>query len=123
MQALRGTTMTDTARIKELLSEWAGWHLDGFGTGYPKQVAFATERVQTSNRSTETFREIPPIISRLNTEIELMAPLSKRIIRVMFLEKGPQKLKANHLEMSREEFNRRLNFIYEHLHYRVIDAC
>lgn len=109
--------MTDTARIKELLNEWAGWHMDGFGTGYPKQVAFATERVQNDNRSTETFREIPPEVSKVNDEIEKLAPAFKKILRLEYLDNRPQKTKAAVLGIPREVFSVRLRFIHEQLNY------
>lgn len=109
--------MTDTTRIKELLTEWAGWHMDGIGTGYPKQVAFATERVQNDNRSTETYREMPEDVSRLNKEIERLAPQFKRILHLEYLDRRPQKAKAATLGIPREVFSVRLRFVHEQLYF------
>jgi hypothetical protein len=106
-------------RIKELLTVWAGYYQDGYGTGYPKQSAFANERVQNSNRSTETFREIPPDVERLNEEVEKLAPLFKQILRLEYRDKRPQKSKAAVLGMSREVFSIRLRFCHEQLNYAM----
>lgn len=106
-------------RIKTLLREWAGYHIDGYGTGYPKQSAFATERVQTSNRSTETYREMPEEIVKLNTEIERLAPGFKQILRLEYLDKRPQKTKAALLGIPREVFSVRLRFIHEQLDHTI----
>lgn len=111
--------MTDTARIKELLNEWAGWHLDGVGTGYPRQVAFASERVQTSNRSTDTMREMPPEVSRVNGEIEKLAPAFKRIIALEYLDRRPQKTKAAVIGIPRQVFSQRLLWIHEQLNFSM----
>lgn len=114
--------MTDTARIKELLNEWAGWHLDGVGTGYPRQVAFASERVQTSNRSTDTMREMPPEVSRVNGEIEKLAPAFKRIIALEYLDRRPQKTKAAVIGIPRQVFSQRLLWIHEQLNFTMFGA-
>lgn len=104
-------------RIKDLLNEWAGWQVDGCGGGYPCQVAFATERVQTSNRSTDTFSEMPPDVERLNVEIDKLAPNFKRIIALEYLDRRPQKTKAAVLGIPREVFSVRLRFIHEQLNF------
>lgn len=112
-------------RIKELLREWACYYQDGYGTGYPKQSAFATERVQTSNRSTDTFREVPEIIQRLNDNINGnsekgingLAPGFKRIIALEYLDRRPQKTKAALLGIPRQVFSQRLLWIHEQLNF------
>jgi hypothetical protein len=111
--------MTDTTRIKELLNEWAGWHLDGVGTGYPRQVAFATERVQTSNRSTDTIREMPEEVLRVNSEIERLAPSFKRIIALEYLDRRPQKTKAAVMGIPRQVFSQRLLWCHEQLSFAM----
>jgi hypothetical protein len=109
----------DFSRIKELLNEWAGFYMDFVGTGYPKQSAFATERVQTSNRSTETLRSVPDDVLRLNREIELMAPAFKQIIHLEYMRKGPQKVKASILGIGQAVYSMRLSFIYESLEHKM----
>lgn len=109
----------DMSRIKELLVIWAGWYAYRLGVGYPRQSAFATERVQTSNRSTETIVEVPHDVQQLNEEIEKLPPQFKRIIALEYMHPGPQKSKAAILKMPREIFSRRVTFILELLSHRV----
>jgi hypothetical protein len=108
-------------RIKDLLKEWARWNELHSPLDYPRQSNFVTERVQSSNRSTDSYVEMPTLVSKLDSEIERMAPLSKNIIRLEFLSKGPQKLKCEQVNLSRDDFSRRLGFIYEHLYHAVFD--
>lgn len=103
-------------RIKELLREWASFHIDK-RHGYPTQSAFATERVDGNNRSTDTFREMPAEIVRLNAEIEKLAPAFKRILSLEYLDRRPQKTKAALLGIPREVFSVRLRFIHEQLNH------
>ena len=104
-------------RIKELLREWAAWHIDKFAAGYPHQAAFATERVDNSNRSTETYREMPEEITRLNSEIDKLAPNCRRIIALEYLDRRPQKTKAAVLGIPRQVFSARLLWCHEQLSY------
>lgn len=104
-------------RIKDLLQEWAGWQVDGFRGGYPAQVAFATERVQDSNRSTDTYREMPPDVAKLNAEIDKLAPNFKRVLALEYLDKRPQKTKAAIMGIPREVFSVRLRFVHEQLNF------
>src|SRR5690606_22199822 len=105
-------------RIKGLLAEWACYFQDGYGTGYPKASAFAKERVQNDNRSTDTYRAIPAEIVKLNDYIENgLAPLFKQIVRLEYLDRRPQKTKAAVIGMSREVFSARVRFIHEQLHH------
>lgn len=106
-------------RIKYLLQEWAGWQVDGLGGGYPTQVSFATERVQTSNRSTETYREMPPDVARLNEEIERLPPNFKRIIGMEYCDRRPQKVKAAVMNIPRQVFSARLLWVHEQLTYAM----
>lgn len=106
-------------RIKWLLREWACYYVDGVGTGYPKQSAFVTERVQTSNRSTETYREVPDEVKELNDEIEKLAPPFKRIIALEYLDRRPQKTKAAVLGIPRQVFSQRLLWIHEQLNFAM----
>jgi DNA-directed RNA polymerase specialized sigma24 family protein len=105
-------------RIKELLREWAGWHIDR-RHGWPTQAPFVTERVQTSNRSTDTYNEMPEDITRLNIEIERLAPVHKKILRLEYLDNRPQKTKAAELGIPREVFSVRLRFIHEQLSHAM----
>jgi DNA-directed RNA polymerase specialized sigma24 family protein len=106
-------------RIKELLREWASYHIDR-RHGWPTQAAFATERVDGNNRSTDTYHEMPDEIVRLNTEIERLAPGFKRILRLEYLDNRPQKTKAALLGIPREVFSVRLRFIHEQLDHAVL---
>lgn len=106
-------------RIKDLLNEWAAWHVDGIGTGYPRQSAFATERVQNDNRSTETFREMPPEVKQLDEEIEKLAPNFKRILSLEYLDRRPQKTKAAVIGIPRQVFSARLLWIHEQLNFAM----
>lgn len=106
-------------RIKDLLQVWAGWQGDGFKGGYPAQVAFATERVQTSNRSTETFREMPDDVKRLNDEIDGLAPNFKRVLALEYLDRRPQKTKAQIMGIPRQVFSARLLWVHEQLTYAM----
>lgn len=108
-----------TDRIKDLLNEWAGWQADGYGSGWPSQVAFATERVQTSNRSAETFRQMPPDVEKLDAEIGKLAPGFKRILCLEYLDRRPQKTKAALIGIPRQVFSARLLWIYEQLNYAM----
>lgn len=106
-------------RIKEMLREWATWHQYRALGGYPGQCAFATERVQNSNRSTDTFREIPAEIVRLDAEIERLAPAFKRIVALEYLDRRPQKTKAALLGIPRQVFSQRLLWIHEQLNHTM----
>ena len=107
-------------RIKELLREWASYHIDR-RHGWPTQAAFATERVQSSNRSTETYQEMPDIIVKLNTEVERLAPGFKQILRLEYFDRRPQKVKAAVLGIPREVFSVRLRFIHEQLDHLMFE--
>lgn len=104
-------------QIKELLREWAGWQFEKVTGGYPSQSAFATERVQNSNRSTETYRAMPAEIVRLNAEIERLAPGFKRILALEYLDRRPQKTKAALMGIPRQVFSQRLLWIHEQLNF------
>lgn len=106
-------------RIKELLTEWAGWHHARIGTGYPKQSNFVTERVQSSNRSTETYVEMPPEVARIDAEIERLAPKFKQIISMEYMDRRPQKTKAAVLDIPRQVFSQRLLWIHEQLNFAM----
>lgn|GEM_PF-1931371 len=106
-------------RIKELLCEWAAWHEDKLASGYPGQSAFATERVDNSNRSTDTYSEMPEDIKRLNDEIERLAPAFKSVLSLEYLDRRPQKVKAAVLGIPRQVFSQRLLWIYEQLNFAM----
>lgn len=107
-------------RIKELMTRWASLAIDKSKKGFYGQVAFATERVQDDNFKTADYDTAwPADIKRLNNFIESMAPIFKKIIRVAYLDRTPQKRKADILNMPREVFNRRLVFIHEQLEYNM----
>ena len=106
-------------RIKNMLREWACWHHDKLAAGYPRQSAFATERVDNSNRSTETFREMPDDIKQLNDEIEKLAPNFKSVLTLEYLDRRPQKTKAAVLGIPRQVFSQRLLWIHEQLNFAM----
>jgi hypothetical protein len=111
-------TKSNSDSIKALLHEWAGWHIDR-RTGWPTQVSFATERVQSSNRSADTYQEMPEEITRLNIEIERLAPPFKRIVSLEYFDRRPQKTKAEVLKIPRQVFSQRLLWIHEQLAFAM----
>jgi hypothetical protein len=112
-------------RIKAALREWAHWHLHREGGGgpggYPRQSAFATERVQTSNRSTDTYADsyMPPDLMRLDVLVEELAPGHKRVVAVEYLDRRPQKSKAETLGMSRQIYSAQLRWVHEQLDFAM----
>ncbi len=107
-------------RIKDLLSTWATLNALKATGGYPKESAFATERVDSSNRSTETYYESwPAEIVKLDAEIERLAPMFKRILALEYLDKRPQKTKAAVLRIPREVFSARVRFIHVQLNFAM----
>lgn len=105
--------------IKDLLNEWAAWSIDRRG-GYPRQAAFASERVDNCNRSTETYYDnAPPEIVRLNDEVERLAPPFKRILALEYFDRRPQKTKAALLGMPRQVFSQRVLWIHQQLSYAM----
>lgn len=110
-------------RIKSALRDWANWHLHresgGGPGGYPHQSAFATERVQTSNRSTDTYSdaEMPLDLLTLDRYIERLAPGHKRLIAVEYLDRRPQKSKADTLKMTRQIYSAQLRWVHEQLDF------
>lgn len=107
--------------IKDRLREWAAWaEKQNQGGGYPKQVAFATERVDSSNRSTETFHdEAPKHITDLDEAIHELAPGFVRILALEYLDNRPQKTKAAVIGIPRQVFSARLNWIHEQLTFTI----
>lgn len=103
-------------RIKSLLAEWASYQIDK-RHGYPTQSAFARERVDGNNRSTDTYREMPVDVVKLDVEIERLAPGFKRIIALEYLDRRPQKIKAAVLGIPRQVFSQRLLWIHEQLDF------
>jgi hypothetical protein len=101
-------------RIKELLAEWASHQIDK-RHGYPSKSAFANERVDGDNRSTDTYREMPAEIVKLDVEIEKLAPGFKRVVALEYLDRRPQKTKAVLLGIPRQVFSQRLGFVHEQL--------
>ena len=102
--------------IKDLLSEWAAWSKDRTQGGYPSQVSFATERVQSSNRSTESYYDnAPPDIIKLDRHIESLAPMFKQILRLEYFDNRPTKTKAAILHIPRQVFAQRISWIHEQL--------
>lgn len=106
------------ARIKELLTEWAAWHKDGYGIGYPSQAAFAVVRVQCEQGGLDQ-RKMPDEVRRVNEEIERFAPGLKRVIKAEYFDKLPVKTKAASLGISREVYYERLRFMYEQLSFVI----
>jgi hypothetical protein len=114
-------------RIKAALRDWAHWHLHresgGGPGGYPRQSAFATERVQNMNRSTDTYSDavMPPDLFLLDTLIERLAPSHKRIIAVEYLDRRPQKAKAEMLGIPRQVYSAHLRWTHEQLHFQMYE--
>lgn len=108
-------------RIKDRLREWANFYRDRNEGGFPSQVAFASERVQTSNRNTDSYqvRDIPKHVKDLNDIVEGLAPRFKQVIALEYFDRRPQKTKAMLLEIPREVFSKRLAWIYEQLDFAV----
>lgn len=107
-------------QIKELLREWASYYQDGYGIGYPRQSAFAQERVQNSNRSTDTYRAIPDVIVKLNDHIEHgLAPTFKLIVKMEYRDRRPQKTKAAVMDMARSVYCQRLAYALEQLNHMM----
>jgi hypothetical protein len=112
-------------RIKAALRDWAAWHMHresgGGPGGYPRQSAFAVERVQTSNRSTDTYSEthMPPDLALLDVHIERLAPGHKRVIAVEYLDRKPQKVKAEMLGVPRQVYSAHLRWIHEQLDFAM----
>lgn len=112
-------------RIKAALRDWASWHLHresgGGPGGYPRQSAFATERVQTSNRSTDTYSDavMPPDLLRLDIHIERLAPAHKRMVAVEYLDRRPQKAKAEMFGIPRQIYSAQLRWIHEQLEFSM----
>jgi len=104
--------------IKHLLHEWASYNIDR-RTGWPSTVCFATERVQDSNRSVDTIRELPEEIRLLDIEVERLAPRFKMIVRLEYFDKRPQKTKAAVLGIPRQVFSQRLLWIHEQLTFAM----
>ena len=106
-------------RIKDLLQEWAGWQDPCHAAGYPRQVAFASERVQNDNRSTDTIREMPADVRKLSDEIDKLAPNFKRVLALEYLDRRPQKTKAALMDIPRQVFSQRLLWIHEQLNFAM----
>lgn len=112
-------------RIKAALRDWANWHLHresgGGPGGYPRQSAFAVERVQSSNRSTDTFTEsrMPLDLLALDALVERLAPSHKRIVAAEYLDRRPQKAKAETLGLSRQAFSAQLRWVHEQLDFQM----
>lgn len=107
-------------QIKEMLRLWASFYHDGLGTGYPKQSPFVTERVQGLNRDTETYVAIPAEIVRLNDYIEKsLAPSFKLIIKMEYMDRRSQKIKAAVLGIPRQVFSQRLLWCHEQLNFAM----
>ena len=115
----RDSFVNPLQRIKDALQEWASWAIDR-EKGYPSQSAFATERVQNANRSTETFYDrMPPHVTKLDQAINQMPKKFVAIICMQYKDKRPQKVKAAVLQMSREVFSQRVLWIHEQLDFSM----
>lgn len=106
-------------RIKDLLCEWASWAVDKQKT-YPTQSAFVTERVQSSNRGTESFYDNAPAdIILLDKHIEGLAPGFKRVLGLEYCDKRPTKTKAAVMGIPRQVFAQRVAWIHEQLNFQM----
>ncbi len=107
-------------RIIADLKLWAACYEHREHLGYPAQSNFVTERVQSNNRSTDTYREIPADIVRLNGYIEDMPEISKAVLVMQYREKGTASVKAAKLRsvfpsMHLSVYSIRLSVIHENL--------
>ena len=110
-------------RIKDALQEWAGYMIDKKLGDYPGQAPFVTERVQSSNRSTDTLADIvPDRVILLNIAIEGLAPTFKRVIGLEYCYCGPQKVKADKMGIGRTLFAYHLAHVHEHLEHVMYGA-
>ena len=107
-------------RIKDLLSEWAAWVIERQTGGYPAQSAFATERVQDGNRTTDSYYDnAPPDLVKVDQEIERLAPLFKQVLRLEYFDKRPTKTKAAVLGIPRQVFAQRISWIHVQLNHVI----
>ena len=115
----RDTFTNPLQRIKDALHEWASWAIDR-EKGYPSQSAFATERVQNDNRSTETYYDnAPPQIIKLDRAINAMPKTFVAIICMQYKDRRPQKVKAAVLGMPRQVFCQRVAWCHEQLSFTM----
>lgn len=111
---------TKMQKIKELLYKWAAWVVERETGGFPSQSAFVSERVQSSNRSTDSFYDnAPEDILRLQVEIERLAPLFKQVLRLEYFDKRATRIKAAVLGIPRQVFSQRIGWIHQQLSYAL----
>ncbi len=108
-------------RIKDLMCVWAAWVAERAMGGYPAQCAFATERVQDSNRSTDTYHiKAPEHCEALDEHIEKkLAPAFKNIVRMEYMDKRPTRVKAAVLQIPTQVYYQRLSFIHTQLSFLI----
>lgn len=87
-------TQNDSAPIKQLLTEWARYHIDHAG-------------------------QVRGEVKRLDEEISRLNPKSVRILELQYCDPRPQKAKAVLVNMSREMFSARLRWIHEQLSFAL----
>jgi hypothetical protein len=111
--------MSETANlalIKDLLNVWAHFFRYRPDRGYPSAAAFSIERVQTS-RSTETYVEaLPKDVSDVNELIELILDTEqKKIISTEYMQRAPQKTKADMIGICKTKYTSELAIIHRSL--------
>jgi hypothetical protein len=84
----------DPAPIKQLLTEWARYHID-----HPEQV--------------------PGDVKRLDEEISRLNPKSVRVLELQYCDPRPQKVKAAILQMSRQIFSAHLRWVHDQLSFAL----
>lgn len=114
-------TLNPFDKIKDALSEWAGYMKDKASSGYPKSSAFSNERVQSSNTTDSFYENIPDRVIKLDKLIESLAPAFKRILNLEYMDKRPTKTKAHLLGIPRQVFYQRISWIYEQLNFSMYE--
>jgi hypothetical protein len=108
-------------RIKDRLRERAFFYKDRNEGGFPRSVSFANERVQTSNRNTDTFvaQEVPAHIKTLDKLIDGISTYYRQVLVMEYSDNRPQKSKAQVLGITREVYSERLKHMYIQLDYAL----
>ena len=108
------------ARIKDLLYAWVAVVDNRKFGGYPKQSAFAVERVQNDNIETDSFHVgTHPDIIKLDEEVAKLAPMFQQVLRLEYFDKRPTKTKAAVLGIPRQVFAQRISFMHQQLSFAI----
>lgn len=119
--AIQASDNINLDRIKDRLRERAFFYKDRHESGFPRSSAFANERVQTSNRNTDTFiaREVPKHIKALDDLIGGISTIYRQVLVLEYNDRRPQKTKAEVLGITREVYSERLKHMHIQLDYAL----